>query len=72
MCQLPACRKAYGSEGSLNQHMKIKHPEYYQQSELSNRKRGRIGNRHIMLPGTMHPPPPVNQFQMMNQFQRFS
>jgi len=71
VCQLPTCRKAYGSEGSLNQHMKIKHPEYYQQSELSSRKRGRIGNRHILLPGSMHPPPPANHFQMVNQFQRF-
>ena len=25
------CQKSYGSEGSLNQHMKNKHPEFYQQ-----------------------------------------
>lgn len=23
------CGKSYGSEGSLNQHVKLKHPEYY-------------------------------------------
>ncbi|CAG9322698.1 unnamed protein product [Blepharisma stoltei] len=29
------CPKSYGSEGSLNQHMKIKHFEFYQQREMS-------------------------------------
>ena len=33
-CQMPDCHKSYGSEGSLNQHMKLKHPEYYQQQVL--------------------------------------
>lgn len=23
------CHKSYGSEGSLNQHIKLKHPHYY-------------------------------------------
>lgn len=27
-CQVEQCGKLYGSEGSLNQHMKIKHPEF--------------------------------------------
>ena len=72
VCPLTTCRKAYGSEGSLNQHMKIKHPEYYQSSDLSGRRRGRIGNRHIGFPGAMHPPPPLNHFQMMqSQYQRY-
>ena len=25
ICQYPECKKTYGSEGSLNQHIKIKH-----------------------------------------------
>ncbi|CAG9327773.1 unnamed protein product [Blepharisma stoltei] len=32
-CRL--CPKSYGSEGSLNQHMKLKHFEFYQQREMS-------------------------------------
>lgn len=28
-CPIDDCPKSYGSEGSLNQHIKIKHPEYY-------------------------------------------
>ena len=72
VCALTTCRKAYGSEGSLNQHMKIKHPEYYQNTDVPGRRRGRIGNRHIGLLGPMQPPPPLNQFQMMqNQYTRY-
>ena len=26
-CQVENCQKSYGSEGSLNQHIKLKHPE---------------------------------------------
>jgi len=26
-CPVDTCRKSYGSEGSLNQHIKLKHPE---------------------------------------------
>lgn len=28
-CSVKACSKSYGSEGSLNQHYKLKHPEIY-------------------------------------------
>eukprot|EP00826_Nyctotherus_ovalis_P009958 TRINITY_DN1263_c0_g3_i5.p3 TRINITY_DN1263_c0_g3~~TRINITY_DN1263_c0_g3_i5.p3 ORF type:complete len:100 (-),score=19.73 TRINITY_DN1263_c0_g3_i5:173-472(-) len=28
-CPVENCNKAYGCEGSLNQHIKIKHPELY-------------------------------------------
>ena len=28
-CPVENCNKAYGCEGSLNQHIKIKHPEIY-------------------------------------------
>jgi len=27
-CPIMSCQKSYGSEGSLNQHLKLKHPEY--------------------------------------------
>ena len=30
-CRYEGCPKSYGSEGSLNQHMKNKHSEFYQQ-----------------------------------------
>ncbi|CAI2374322.1 unnamed protein product [Moneuplotes crassus] len=29
-CRYRGCNKSYGSEGSLNQHMKNKHPKFYQ------------------------------------------
>jgi hypothetical protein len=28
-CMVEDCPKAYGSEGSLNQHIKLKHPDYF-------------------------------------------
>ena len=28
-CNIDGCKKSYGSENSLNQHMKIKHPEFW-------------------------------------------
>lgn len=28
-CPIEVCQKAYGSEGSLNQHIKLKHNDYY-------------------------------------------
>ena len=28
-CKAPYCEKSYGAEGSLQQHIKIKHPELY-------------------------------------------
>jgi hypothetical protein len=31
-CPFDQCTKAYGSEGSLNQHTKLKHPEYFNSS----------------------------------------
>lgn len=28
-CPIESCGKTYGSEGSLNQHIKLKHPDHY-------------------------------------------
>ena len=30
-CPVAGCHKSYGSEGSMNQHMKLKHVEFYRQ-----------------------------------------
>ncbi|CDW90819.1 zinc c2h2 type family protein [Stylonychia lemnae] len=35
-CPIEDCPKSYGSEGSLNQHIKLKHPEFYQQMSAAN------------------------------------
>jgi len=35
-CPMNDCPKSYGSEGSLNQHIKLKHPEYYQEMIQQN------------------------------------
>ena len=46
-CPVEECPKSYGSEGSLNQHLKLKHPEYYQaQLQASN------ATQH-MMPGVL-------------------
>ena len=29
-CVVQSCQKSYGSEGSLNQHLRLKHPEVYE------------------------------------------
>ena len=28
-CTIESCQKSYGSEGSMNQHIKLKHPDLY-------------------------------------------
>ena len=35
-CPIKDCPKSYGSEGSLNQHIKIKHEEYYKEMMQQN------------------------------------
>ena len=35
-CPVEDCPKSYGSEGSLNQHIKLKHPEFYAQMSAAN------------------------------------
>jgi hypothetical protein len=39
-CEMPRCSRSYGSEGSLLQHIKLKHPEKYE--ELSKSGRGKF------------------------------
>ncbi len=35
-CPVETCQRSYGSEGSLNQHIKIKHQELYIELGLGN------------------------------------
>eukprot|EP01016_Furgasonia_blochmanni_P040705 TRINITY_DN5215_c0_g1_i10.p1 TRINITY_DN5215_c0_g1~~TRINITY_DN5215_c0_g1_i10.p1 ORF type:complete len:230 (-),score=20.81 TRINITY_DN5215_c0_g1_i10:61-750(-) len=35
-CPVDPCQKSYGSEGSLNQHIKIKHPDYHAQMSVGS------------------------------------
>ena len=51
-CPIEDCPKSYGAEGSLNQHIKIKHPEYYEKVIQQNTKEsiaelGQIGMSDI-------------------------
>ena len=40
-CPVAGCHKSYGSEGSMNQHMKLKHVEFYrQQIQMGNLQSG--------------------------------
>ena len=40
-CPVEGCHKSYGSEGSMNQHMKLKHVEFYrQQIQIGNLQSG--------------------------------
>lgn len=43
VCPIEDCPKSYGSEGSLNQHLKIKHLEHYQQLVQQNN-----ANQHMV------------------------
>ena len=36
VCKVEDCQKSYGSEGSLNQHIKLKHKELYESGEFRN------------------------------------
>ena len=35
-CKFPGCTKAYGTDNSLNQHMRIKHPEFLKQIRMGH------------------------------------
>lgn len=48
-CPIEECPKSYGSEGSLNQHIKLKHPEYYQQMSANNQNLAGLSKRDSTL-----------------------
>lgn len=50
-CPVEECPKSYGSEGSLNQHIKLKHPEYYQQMSANNQNLAGMSKRDSTLNG---------------------
>ena len=35
-CGYPGCTKSYGSDNSLNQHVKIKHSEFWKKTKYTN------------------------------------
>ena len=35
-CSVESCKKSYGSEGSLAQHMKLKHPDIYHKKSIDS------------------------------------
>jgi len=47
-CPVGPCYRLYGSEGSLNQHIKQKHPEYYYKGEIMKDPIKAHGNRFIL------------------------
>lgn len=48
-CPVEECPKSYGSEGSLNQHIKLKHPEFYQQMSANNQNLAGLSKRDSTL-----------------------
>ena len=46
-CMVEDCPKAYGSEGSLNQHIKLKHPEYFQNVMQGNADHKHADFKHL-------------------------
>lgn len=44
VCQAEKCQRSYGSEGSLFQHIKLKHPEIYAKMSRAEQE------RHLGLP----------------------
>ena len=58
-CPVADCHKSYGSEGSLNQHMKLKHPEYYQHQVMAGNLQSGPGRGH----GNRPKPAPVYNYK---------
>jgi len=57
-CPIEDCPKSYGSEGSLNQHIKIKHPDYYAemiQQNNANQSMAELGQIGAIPVGSMAP-----------------
>ena len=57
-CPIEDCPKSYGSEGSLNQHIKIKHPDYYAemiQQNNANQSMAELGQIGAIPAGSMAP-----------------
>jgi hypothetical protein len=46
-CAIDKCNKSYGSEGSLNQHMKLKHKHYQ--------------TKHLLMLDLTHNSPPITK-----------
>ena len=36
ICPVSSCQKSYGSEGSLSQHVKVKHPQYKEVQKINS------------------------------------
>ena len=43
-CEAPCCERMYGSEGSLQQHIKLKHPEMYMTLGMGQRSSHEVGD----------------------------
>jgi|JI10StandDraft_1071094.scaffolds.fasta_scaffold262261_2 hypothetical protein len=46
-CMVDECTKSYGSEGSLNQHIKLKHPQYFKEEMQGNPQHHHAHFQHI-------------------------
>lgn len=45
-CKAEKCNRSYGSEGSLLQHVKLKHPERYQEALNASRLKQQTQQEH--------------------------
>lgn len=54
-CNIDNCQKSYGSENSLNQHMKIKHPEFWMRIKEQEQNLTAINNYSIQDPRFNNP-----------------
>ena len=54
-CNIDNCQKSYGSENSLNQHMKIKHPEFWRIIKEQEQSLLNINNYNITDPRFENP-----------------
>ena len=48
---METCAKSYGSEGSLNQHIKLKHPEFYSATSAKAVVAGTEAQPAVTTPG---------------------
>jgi hypothetical protein len=63
-CNIDNCQRSYGSENSLNQHMKIKHPDFWMRIKEKEQNLTAINNYNIQDPRFTNPQALLAELEM--------
>jgi hypothetical protein len=63
-CNIDNCQRSYGSENSLNQHMKIKHPDFWMRVKEKEQNLTAINNYNIQDPRFTNPQALLAELEM--------